>query len=301
MKSALRMHPSPEYTPDTVRQAVEGIIAARPSYRDLITFYGRIFAAQEEARPRIRLAPLHLPEALIRIKRQEQMPLVTAAEMNFDHQASEDLLRELCRIAVDGGSELAGAARALSAHSGKAADLFSPFVRAQESVFVAGAGEMGVEPESLAFFLYHSLRPSFCSCAAHLADYLASAPSGEQGRCPVCGSAPAIAWIEGEGRRYLFCSFCWHKWPVNRALCTFCGNRGGEGLLYFYSEEEKEYRVDACPSCRRYVKAVDTRSLRRSGYPALEQVASLHIDLKAVEAGYTAAAPTRIATRPVGR
>ncbi|MFO7709958.1 MAG: formate dehydrogenase accessory protein FdhE [Desulfobacterales bacterium] len=290
------MHPPLEYTPDALRQAVAGIITDRPSYRDLITFYGRIFSAQEEARPRIRLAPIHLPEELIRIKRQERMPLVMTSEMNFDHQVSGELLRDLCRIAIDGGPQLAGAARVLSDHSGQAATLFAPFLKAQESVVLAGAGEMGIEPESLAFFLYHSLRPSFCTFAAHLAQYLEPFPSGEQGCCPVCGSAPAIAWIEAEGRRFLFCSFCWHKWPVNRALCPFCGNRGEEGLLYFYSEEEKEYRVDACTSCSRYVKAVDTRVLRRSGYPALEQVASLHLDLKAIEAGYTAAAPSRLAT-----
>lgn len=295
------MQPSPQYTPDAVRQAAAGIVAAKPSYGGLITFYGRIFAAQEEARPRIRLTPIHLPEELVRIKRQEQMPLVMASQMRFDRQVSEELLRDLCRIAIDGGSELAEAARIISGCPERAATLFTPFIKAQESVVLAGAGEMGIEPESLAFFLYHSLRPSFCVCAAHLADYLESSPPGEQGCCPVCGSAPAIAWIEGEGRRSLFCSFCWHQWPINRALCPFCGNRGDEGLLYFYSEEEKEYRVDACTSCRRYVKSVDTRVLGRSGYPALEQVASLHLDLKAVEAGYTAATASRLATGPDGR
>ncbi|MCU0561667.1 MAG: formate dehydrogenase accessory protein FdhE [Desulfobacterales bacterium] len=294
------MQPSPEYTPATVRQAAAGIIAERPSYRELITFYGRIFAAQEAARPRIRLDPVHLPQELIRIKRQEQMPLVLASQLNLDPQASAALLRELCRIAIECGSELAGAGRILSERSERAAALFIPFAKAQEPQVLAGAGEMDVDPESLAFFLYHSLRPSFCSCAAQLARYLEPTPSGEQGYCPVCGSAPAIAWIEAEGRRCFFCSYCWHKWPVNRALCPFCGNRGEEGLLYFYSEEEKEYRLDACSSCRRYVKAVDARALRRPGYPALEQVASLHLDLKAVEAGYTAAAPARPTTGPDG-
>jgi len=62
-----------------------------------------------------------------------------------------------------------------------------------------------------------------------------------------------------------------------------------QGLIYLYSEEEKEYRVDACQSCRKYIKTVDSRVLNRCAYPALEQVASLHLDLKAAEAGYTAA------------
>ncbi|RPJ13122.1 MAG: formate dehydrogenase accessory protein FdhE, partial [Deltaproteobacteria bacterium] len=52
------------------------------------------------------------------------------------------------------------------------------------------------------------------------------------------------------------------------------------------------YRVDACDSCRKYLKTVDTRVLNRRVYPALEQVASLHLDLKAAEAGYTAALTT---------
>jgi len=285
------MNLSPEYTPEAVRHTAEGIIAARPSYRELITFYGRIFAAQEEARPRVRLELIHLGEDLVRIKRREKMPLVMASEMVFDPQVSADLLEELCRIAIDCGSELASAARILSDQQEKVTALFGPFLKAQESAVIDGAVALGIEPKSLAFFLYHCLRPSLCSCAAQLAVYLDPTPSGEQGYCPVCGSPPAIAWLEGEGQRYLFCSFCWQKWPLNRALCPFCGSRNQEGLFYLYSEEEKEYRVDACDSCRKYIKTVDTRVLSRPCYPPLEQVASLHLDFKASEAGYNSILP----------
>jgi FdhE protein len=282
------MNPPPDYTPEKVRQAAEGIISARPAYRDLIMFYGRIFAAQEEVRPRIRLKPINLSEELIRIKRREQLPLVMASEMVFDPQVSTDLLQTLCQIAIDSGSELAGAARTLSGQQEKTTALFGPFLKAQELDVTVAAEEIGVDPKALAFFLYHCLRPSLCASADQLAAYLDPSPSGEQGYCTVCGSAPAIAWLEGEGQRYLFCSFCWHKWPVNRALCTFCGSRSREGLLYLYSEDEKEYRIDACESCRKYLKTVDARVISRTAYPPLEQVASLHLDIKAAEAGYEA-------------
>jgi FdhE protein len=287
------MNPPPDYTPEAVRHAAEDIIAARPAYRELITFYGRIFAAQEEARPRLRLEPIRLSEELIRIKRREQLPLVMASEMAHDPQVSTDLLQELCRIAVDCGSELTGAAGVLSAQPVKATALLEPFLKAQESTVIAGAEEMGVDPKALAFFLYHSLRPSLCGCAAQLAAYLDPSPSGEQGYCPVCGSPPALASLEGEGQRHLFCSFCWHKWPLNRALCPFCGSRDQQGLVYLYSEEEKEYRVDACQACRKYLKTVDARALGRLFYPPLEQVASLHLDIKASEAGYESALPAQ--------
>jgi FdhE protein len=286
------MNPSADYTSEMIRQAADGIIAARPSYVKLITFYAHIFSAQEDARLRISLPPVHLSDELLRIKRREQLPLVMTSEMSFDLLASENLLKEICRLAIDCGSQLTGAAQALSGQLTKARSLFQPFLKAQESDILAGAEEMGVEPKTLAFFLYHSLRPSLCNCAAQLAAYLDSSPSGEQGYCPVCGSPPAIAWLEGEGQRYLFCSFCWHQWPLNRARCPFCGSRNQEGLLYLYSEEEKEYRVDACQSCRSYIKTVDTRVLGRPAYPSLEQVATLHLDLKAVEAGYQPGVPT---------
>jgi len=286
------MNPPTDYTPEAVRQAAEGIIASRPAYRDLITFYANIFAAQEEVRPWLRLEHIQLPEELIRVKRREHLPLIMTSDMVFDLQASKNLFSELCRIAIDCGSELSGAARTLSVRVEKATALFGPFLKAQETVVIAGAEELGVEPRSLAFFLYHGLRPSLCGCAAQLAEHLDPSPSGEQGYCPVCGSLPEIAWLEGEGQRHLFCSFCWHKWPLNRAFCPFCGSRDQQGLLYLYSDEEKEYRVDACGSCRNYIKAVDTRVLSRRAYPPLEQVASLHLDLKAAEAGYTAALPS---------
>jgi FdhE protein len=285
------MNPSAEYTSETVRQAADGIIAARPSYVELITFYARIFAAQEDARLRISLPPVQLSDELLQIKRREQLPLVMTSEMSFDLPASENLLKEICRLTIDCGSQLAGTAQALSGQLAKTSCLFEPFLKAQESDILAAADGMGVAPNALAFFLYHSLRPSLCNGAVQLAAHLDPSPSGEQGYCPVCGSQPAIAWLEGEGQRYLFCSFCWHKWPLNRARCPFCRSRNQEGLLYLYSEEEKEYRVDACQSCRTYIKTVDTRFLGRPVYPSLEQVASLHLDLKAVEAGYQPGVP----------
>ena len=48
---------------------------------------------------------------------------------------------------------------------------------------------------------------------------------------------------------------------------------------------------DACASCRKYIKTVDTRVLGRRSYPPLEQIASLHLDIKAAEAGYAAGIP----------
>jgi FdhE protein len=274
-----------------VNQAAEAIIAAKPVYRDLIAFYGRIFAVQEDARQRIRLEPVVIPEDLLAIRRREQLPLLPVSGMAYDPAAAGVLLGKICRIVVDSGTGLSSSARILSLKSAGMDPLFRDFLNEDESGMTRAAAGIGVDPQALAFFLYHSLRPALRCCARQLSGFLTDEPVWERGYCPICGSPPGLSWLEGDGQRSLFCSFCWHKWPLRRALCPFCGNRDQEHLLFLYSDEEPEYRVDACASCRKYIKTVDARVLARRSYPPLEQIASLHLDIKAVEQGYSAGIP----------
>jgi FdhE protein len=84
----------------------------------------------------------------------------------------------------------------------------------------------------------------------------------------------------------LICGFCWHPWPVKRVFCPFCENRDGKTLHYFYSEEEKDTRVDLCDNCKKYIKALDTKKVARLIYPPLEQLSTMHLDIKAQEMGF---------------
>jgi FdhE protein len=82
------------------------------------------------------------------------------------------------------------------------------------------------------------------------------------------------------------CGFCWHRWPTRRRACPWCGNVDAGTLHYFAPEQEPEYRVELCDGCQHYLKTLDLRHLERPAYLPLEQVASLHLDLKAQEMGY---------------
>jgi FdhE protein len=287
-----------EYSSELVKRAAAEIIAARPAYRDLIEFYAEIFAAQEEARPRVRLEPFLLSPELVRVKRQDRFPLIQVEEMRFDPAAGEDLFEALCRIAVDRQSKLSGPAEILRPHSTDTARLFEGFLGGDEVRIKQAAAALGVEAGALSFFLYHSLRPSICCCEQDLSGFLTDELSWERGYCPICGSAPALARLEADGQRFLFCSFCWHRWPARRTVCPFCDNSDPGRLSYLYSDEEKEYRLDLCAGCRRYVKTIDSRQLARPLYPPLEQVATLHLDLKAAESGYESALPAQTALPP---
>lgn len=271
-----------------VRRAAAELKAVRPAYQDLVDFYGDIFAAQEDARPRVRVEPFTLPPDQVRIKLKNGFPLIQVAEMRFDADRTAELLKELCRIAVERQSALAGPAKILLIHSAELAPLFPSFLQEDASRVTHAAEAMSVDPKALSFFFYHSLRPSLCRCQQQLSGYLADAPAWEKGYCPVCGSLPALAWLEADGRRILYCSFCWHSWALNRVVCPFCSNNDPHRLSYLHTDEEREYRLDLCDACRKYIKTVDSRNLVRRAYPPLEQIATLHLDIKAAEAGFEA-------------
>jgi FdhE protein len=274
-----------------VRRAAAGILEARPAYAEVIGFYGDIFVAQEEIRPRVRIEPFRLPAEMVRVKRRDHFPLIQVEEMRFDPEAGLSLFEDVCRIAVDRRTELSAPAQTLRKRSADASALFREFLGEDENRIKQAAADFGVETAALSFFLYHSLRPSLCRCEQDLAGFVVDESSWEKGYCPVCGSQPAMAQLDAEGRRFLFCSFCWHRWPAPRTACPFCGNGDPGRQTYLYSDEEQEHRLDLCDACRKYVKTIDARNLARPFYPPLEQVATLHLDLKAAESGYESLLP----------
>ena len=73
-----------------------------------------------------------------------------------------------------------------------------------------------------------------------------------------------------------------------KGYCPFCDNSTNKDLHYLFSAEEKNLRVDLCDKCGKYLKTLDTRQTDRLIYPPLEQVSTLHLDIKAREEGFEA-------------
>lgn len=117
--------------------------------------------------------------------------------------------------------------------------------------------------------------------------------------CPFCGGAPWIAWrrseaaVEGgaEGaQRRLACGLCGGDWPVNRILCPGCGEADPPKLPVFQSETYTSVRIEACETCRRYVKSIDL-TLDARPIPEVDDLVSLALDLWAAEQGFTRVEP----------
>ena len=278
-------------TSDQVKRAVEAVKKNKPVYAEILEFYGRMFAAQQESVSRLQMEPLQIPQEVRSLKAREKFPLIEINQFTYDKIESVSLFISICRLTHEANPKLAGAAqRILNAVDDSVSPeaLFAALLSGDEALFENISAELEIEKQVLGFITYNSLKPSLCTCADQLSSYLNQSEPWLQGYCPVCGSAPMLSILEDEGARSLTCSFCWHKWSVKRLYCPFCENSDNKLLHYLFSEEEKDVRVDLCDNCKKYIKTVDARRADRLIYPPLEQISTLHLDIKAREEGFEA-------------
>jgi len=276
-------------TPGQVKKAVESVKKSKPVYAAILEFYGGVFEAQENCKGHLQIEPLQLSEELQTARAREQLPLIEIGEFIFDNKESAALFLTLSHLAVEANPDLSAAAKVIIAAVGKTIkpdELFEGLLKGNEALFENIVDELEIEKPVLGFLTYNSLKPSIGACADQLAVYLNPNEPWLQGYCPVCGSAPILSLLEDEGQRKLVCSFCWHLWSAKRVHCPYCDSSQNKDLHYFYSEEEKDTRVDVCDNCKKYIKTLDTRKVERLIYPPLEQISTIHLDIKAQEMGF---------------
>jgi FdhE protein len=111
---------------------------------------------------------------------------------------------------------------------------------------------------------------------------------GSGSRCPICSGHPAVAALREEGqgaKRTLTCGLCLTEWDYLRVKCPACDENRFDALPVYTADAVAHVRVDACDTCRTYVKTVD---LTKDGLalPLVDDLASVPLDLWAREHGY---------------
>jgi FdhE protein len=107
-------------------------------------------------------------------------------------------------------------------------------------------------------------------------------------QCPFCKRKPGVGILRplGDGgQRSLVCSFCLAEWEFRRIVCPGCGEEDHAKLPVYVAEELKHVRVEACDSCRTYIKTVD---MTKTGLaePIVDEMASIPLDVWANKLGY---------------
>ncbi|WP_300460483.1 formate dehydrogenase accessory protein FdhE [Desulfobacula sp.] len=277
-------------TLEQLKQSSDRIKKIRPTYEPILDFYDKVFLAQEQSRQDIVLSPIVIEPDLLRIKQKNNLPLIDPSEFLIDVTAAGRLFDTICDLAIKFAPKLSSSARCLkTATSSSSFDLealFSAIRDNQDAVLQDLAKRLNVPENDLVFLGYTSIAPSIQVCSEQLTPYLTGMPELGKGYCPICGHHPDMAFLDSEGKRHLKCCFCAHEWATKRIGCAFCGNNDPELQHYFFTDEEKEYRVNLCDHCHHYIKVVDLRQMDRAFYPRLEQITTLHLDIKAREKGY---------------
>jgi FdhE protein len=113
-------------------------------------------------------------------------------------------------------------------------------------------------------------------------------------RCPRCGGRAVAAVLRERGHgaaRLMVCGFCATEWSVPRVVCPACGESRVEALPVFRDGAMPELRVDACDTCRVYIKAVDL-TVDGHAVAVVDDLATLPLDLWAAAQGYTRPRPS---------
>jgi len=109
-------------------------------------------------------------------------------------------------------------------------------------------------------------------------------------KCPVCNSKPVVSFIkdtdEVKGGRWLRCGLCFTDWYYERTKCVECGNNEDDTLEYYVISEIPYCEIQRCIKCNTYIKVFDLRKEPQS-VPDLEDIATLTLDIWALEQGFT--------------
>ncbi len=121
------------------------------------------------------------------------------------------------------------------------------------------AGEVGPSSEAEAFALLATLRA--------FARQQGRPSEGEGARCPVCGNAADVAYLDEDGFRHLVCAVCDSEWKVERIGCPYCGEKDPKKLRYY--PYDPHYRLYHCETCGATLPAMDLREAGSLDLPAL--------------------------------
>lgn len=113
-----------------------------------------------------------------------------------------------------------------------------------------------------------------------------------ESQCPFCAGKPQLGFLQASesssdgGSRKMLCATCLTAWSFRRVVCAHCGEERPPQLGYFHSPEYDHVRVEACESCKYYIKGIDLTRLG-TAIPVVDEVAAVPLDLWAREHGYT--------------
>jgi len=267
---------------EDINAKVKAIAARNPVYTEISQWMGDLLSKTVEASKDFSLLGLKLdvdplPEAWYQGK-----SLLNPEELSLDWEKVSALYKrlvELVKKQKDGRRQGKGLLKAIKEMENGVPVLIKAALAADIKAIETSAKALSIDSPVLALLLRLSLRPALIAIAQAVLEQL-DLSLWHYGHCPVCGSAPGLADLSGEGgKRRLHCSLCETVWSYPRLRCPFCENDNREELSYLRAENEEYLRVNLCGRCNNYLKTLDLRELQGPVILPLDDVATWHLDI----------------------
>jgi formate dehydrogenase accessory protein FdhE len=247
---------------DTRIRRAEELAARSEAAGELLTFYGKLLRAQKAVYDYLCSRKEWLPSGVL----EEDLVVARAAMPELLHT-----------VEAHGPPALAGEAQEL--------------LRASEEELDAVLIEQWRAPSDVQFFAKTFLQPYARWLAESRGHPVGRELEGRANLCPFCAGKPQVSFLQtvdagaDGGGRGLVCSTCLATWSFRRVVCANCGEERPSKLGYFQSPEYEHIRIEACDTCRYYIKGVDLTRLGLA-IPLVDEVAAAALDLWAREHGY---------------
>ena len=245
------------------------LATARTPSSDILTFYADLADYQRSLATLGRTAAAH-PTSL---------PFASAVDVDQASRAVADFLRWLQRHAPS------SLAREAAERQKMPADGWRDLMLER----LANQGDPSADDAATAFVVETILQPFAERAAGPFREATSGASNPPTLRaCPTCGGPPVVGALREEGhgaRRVLICGLCASEWSFLRVQCPVCEESRFDALPVYTADTTEHVRVDACDSCRTYIKTVD---LTKDGLavPIVDDLATLPLDLWARDRGY---------------
>ena len=146
---------------------------------------------------------------------------------------------------------------------------------------------LGAHPHALAAIVHLAVIPLLQACGRRLASQVP--PSWSCGYCPICGAWPTLAEVRGlEHIRTLRCARCGAAWGTTWLCCPYCNEMNYRRLGVLLPEQHGTIgQIETCATCQGYLKTHTTLQVLPAYAVALQDLATIALDVSALDHGYT--------------
>lgn len=263
-----------------IRQRLESLVQQYPEWQPALQLWRVVLYALDD--PMWEDTVLQLcPD------RSAAAPLLAGIVCHVDARRLGRWVRSLAKLARQNTAPGQAALLPVNFHQEDVLALLEAALCQDHARLTALAEDLGTHPHALAAIAHLAVIPLLQACGRRLASQVPQAWSC--GYCPICGAWPTLAEVRGLQRtRTLRCARCGAAWRTACWRCPYCDEIDPKCLSVLLPEHHGAIgQINTCATCQGYLKTYTTLQALPAYAVALQDLATIALDVAALDRGYT--------------